>query len=258
MLNFMNVVRRWKIFLAIGCALSAPGIAIGLGWSAPRFSLLVTPARYNVLQVAFDTLSRCNVVLVAYQEDATRRTPILHVWNGLEWLALSMDDFRKMNFLKDVPSQIILVGDDQTLPVELVESSMMGKRGRVMQIPSQDSATLINSLGQVFDFRKKDWSWYAARYQLDLSDANAELRQHSWYDRPNRYLDESMDEEVRGNTSTTPYSESSTMDEDTVIEGDLSIRERVTTEDDVKIPPFTSSSESWQETDVGAAASPIK
>jgi hypothetical protein len=141
------------------------------------------------MQVAFDILARDNAVLVAYQGDAASPSPRLHVWNGVEWLQISMDEYNSLSFLRTSPSQIVLVGDDTVLPGVLVDSVMTTQQSRVMQIPYQDTANVINSLGQILRFGKSEWNWYAARYRLDLEDMNASVRERSWYDQPNTFSD---------------------------------------------------------------------
>ena len=59
--------------------------------------LLVAPARYNVMQVAFDVANRYSTVLVSFQGKA--ESPKLHAWNGMEWLPLSLADFQSGAFL---------------------------------------------------------------------------------------------------------------------------------------------------------------
>ena len=75
--------------------------AVVLGWGGPAVTqavaqenavLLVTPSRYSVMQVAFDVARRYPTVLVSYQGVADKE-PVLHVWNGFEWMPLALADY---------------------------------------------------------------------------------------------------------------------------------------------------------------------
>ncbi len=150
---------------------------------APRpqtITLLVVPARFSVLQIAFDVSSRRPAVIVSYQGDADTEEPLLHAWDGNEWKYVSNEDYEQARFLQRIPTQVILVGDEHQLPEVLVAASSWCPL--VMSIPSIDTATLINSLGKVFGFRSSDWKWFSNRYNLDLLDLNADERKESWYD----------------------------------------------------------------------------
>lgn len=145
-------------------------------------SLLVVPARYTTLQVAFDLLERRNAVLVAYDSGVGRSEPVLHVWDGLDWVPITTDDYTTFGFLKMPPESVVLVGDDATLPGFLIDGAMTANAGNPMQIPHQDTASILNALGKIYDFSVKEWTWFAARYRLDFEDTNALRRQESWYD----------------------------------------------------------------------------
>jgi len=144
--------------------------------------MVVVPARYSVLQVAFDLLQKRDAVLVSYQGDASTVTPTLHAWNGREWVYISFDDYAHANFVQVVPTQVVLVGGEDLLPESLVTASSWCPL--VMNVPAVDTATLVNSFGKTFRFRESDWQWFSSRYNLELADLNAERRRESWYDQP--------------------------------------------------------------------------
>ena len=111
-----------------------------------QLTLLVVPARYNVLQAAFDVASIAPVVLVSYQGEAATENPLLHAWNGSEWVYVSMEDFRDANFVQVSPGETILVGDEQLLPPGLVTSASSWCP-KTMTIPTTDTTALLNALG---------------------------------------------------------------------------------------------------------------
>jgi len=173
-------IQFWVVTCIVLFGILAPNYAM-----APRpagLAMLVIPARYSVLQVCFDLLRRREVVLVTYQGDATTQEPLLHAWNGQEWIAVPMDSYREASFLQATPARIILVGDESLLPDVLIEASSWA--ASVETIPAIDTPSLVNAFGSLFSFRGGDWSWFAGRYNLELADLNAERRKTSWYDQP--------------------------------------------------------------------------
>jgi len=151
-------------------------------------TLLVVPARYSVMQVAFDLAQKYAVVLVSYQGDASSETPLLHAWNGKEWIKIGADDYANASFLQVPPGEALLIGDEKLLPPVLA-SSIKGWCPKVTTIPSIDTAVLVNSFAKEFSFKPAEWEWFARRYNLTLIDENVPRRKASWYDRP-AYEDE--------------------------------------------------------------------
>lgn len=174
--------KNTALFLAllavVSLCLVQPAAAAGRG-----LTMVVVPARYSVMQVGFDLVQRFPVVLVSYQGDATTESPLIHAWNGEEWVKVSLEDYSSANFLQVTPGKAILVGDDALLPPVMAESTAAWCPN-VERIPDIDTAALVNSLSKALSFKSADWQWFAARYNLDLQDTNAERRKASWYDRP--------------------------------------------------------------------------
>ncbi|MBR4189588.1 MAG: hypothetical protein IKQ55_06450 [Kiritimatiellae bacterium] len=165
-------------FAAGACLLAFPVRAAADGDAV----LLVAPARYSVMQVAFDVARRYPTVLVSYQKPDP--DPRLHVWNGYEWLPLPLEDYRSGAFLQSYPSRTFLLGDNALLPNSLRDIGSWCKDTR--QIRELETPELINAVGQGIPFTPSDWRWFAGRYNLKLADASADRRkqlaEESWYD----------------------------------------------------------------------------
>jgi hypothetical protein len=168
--------------LVIGLLLLAVASSMAMGRRPERLTLLVVPARYSVVQVAMDMARREPAVVLTYQGTAQTQNPLLYAWNGKEWVFVSLDDYRSAQFLRRTPGSILLIGNDELLPEVLTEASAWCPM--VINIPSIDSSTLINSLGNHFKFEPADWEWFAKRYNLDLLDLNESQRGQSWYEQP--------------------------------------------------------------------------
>jgi len=175
----MRKVKHW--LLAVGMVGLSPFLAGG-AYRAEDITLLVVPARYSVMQVAFDIISRYPVVLVSYQGDATTPAPRIHAWNGREWVGVTATDYVEANFMTITPGRAVLVGDDALLPP--VMASISSWCPKIERAVSLDTAALINFFGHYFDFERSEWQWFAARYNLNLTVTNAPALQGSWYDRP--------------------------------------------------------------------------
>jgi hypothetical protein len=176
----------------IGIGLAVAGIAAGLQGAAwgmatrpvEQPTVLVVPGLHiPVLKVGFDVLQSRNVVLVSYQQAQGRPEPVLHVWNGTAWVSISMQDYEAFRYLRLPPGAVVLVGGDAAIPPSLAVAAWQDQlRIKVLQIPTVQTAELLNELGRIFHFNRREWEWYAARYQLEISDANQALRGRSFYD----------------------------------------------------------------------------
>lgn len=179
------------LLVSLSCAVLALA-ACGAGGAAlgveRGITMLVVPARYSVMQVAFDITRRFPVVLVSYQGEASTDEPLLHAWNGSEWARITVEEYADAAFVQVPPSQAVLVGGDDLLPPVLA-TAVSGWCPKVMTVPTTETPDLLNALGKVFKFDGSDWRWFARRYNLTIENLNAERMQHSWYDRTS-YTDE--------------------------------------------------------------------
>ena len=154
-----------------------------LGATKGSATLLVVPARYSAIQVAFDMAQRFPVSIVSYQGDAATAVPVLHAWNGSEWVAVQVGDYEQGNFLQVTPVRVVVVGDEKLAPPVLTSAASVWCP-EVLNIASVETAPLVNEMGKLFTFSRYDWDWFARRYNLTLQDENADRRSKSWYDRP--------------------------------------------------------------------------
>lgn len=176
MKSLPSVRSSWRV-LGLGLFLTWMGVV-----SCPAYTLMVAPARYSVLQVAFDVLARTPSVLVSYQVYPGSSEPVLHAWNGSEWVLLTEKDYREGNFLQKSPDRVVLLGDDATLPSRLVESSTWVPE--VVRVRDLNTRSIVNEFGHLLKWRASDWNWFAKRYNLELRDEAEARRQSSWYDQP--------------------------------------------------------------------------
>lgn len=172
-----------KLFwIGMVCLMALGSFAVTPAAAQDDAVLLVTPSRYLVMQVAFDVARRYPTVLVSYQ--GTPEEPVLHVWNGYEWMPLSLADYQSGAFLQTYPGRTIFLGDDALLPKEL--RSIGSWCSESTQIPELEPAGLVNGIGRYLPFTPADWRWFAGRYNLKLTNLKAaeeeQVRSETWYD----------------------------------------------------------------------------
>ncbi len=170
---FRSMCRSWLLAL---------GLLAMSSLSASAYTLMVAPARYSVLQVTFDLLARTPSVLVSYQGEGAAAEPVLHAWNGSEWVLITLKDFREGNFLQRAPDRAVLIGDDHVLPAQLLESSTW--ISEVVRVRDLTTSALVNEFGHILQWEDAEWVWFSKRYNLSLRDESEARRQSSWYDRP--------------------------------------------------------------------------
>jgi len=173
-----------KIFwICAAFIFSLGGFAVSPAAAQEDAVLLVTPSRYSVMQVVFDVARRYPTVLVSYQGVADK-DPVLHVWNGYEWMPLSLADYQSGAFLQSYPGRTIFLGDDALLPSGL--RSISAWCDQSTQVPGLETHALVNAIGSYLPFTPADWRWFAGRYNLTLTNLKAEeaeaAKTETWYD----------------------------------------------------------------------------
>jgi len=179
----MLMMNKYKGLLIVFLLLISGGF-VSARTQARGLTLLVVPERYNIIQVSFDVISKRPVALVAYRLERSTSALVLHAWTGREWVPVSLADYRTGSFLIMEPSRIILVGDDEHLPEELVKASNWGPIP--MSVNTMDPAEMLNALGPLFDFTSSEWRWFSSRYKMQLENVTERQERVSWYDQMTR------------------------------------------------------------------------
>lgn len=143
-------------------------------------TVVVAPARINLIQVGMDLVARQGVTLVSYQGEATTAKPLVHVWNGKEWEFVTLEAFQAGTFLPAKPSQTLVIGDEKLLPE--VFTPMAAWAGKQLKITNLATTEFLNAVGSALKFRQEEWQWFATRYNMKTEDLNAEVRKGSIYD----------------------------------------------------------------------------
>jgi hypothetical protein len=136
----------------------------------------------RMVQLGFDVMQVADIGLVAYASSSAESDPLIHVWNGRDWIPITVEDYLGGTFLRTAPANLVLVGEPPVLPPRLAGSPVWA--ANTHQIPSLDKAEIINALGKFVDFSPADWNRLAAANGLTLRDQNAERRRYGRYGPP--------------------------------------------------------------------------
>jgi len=144
--------------------------------SATPESILVMPARKRVVHLAFQ-LARCKDIGLVTYNTTPSSDPLIHVWNGQEWVQITVEDFAQGSFMSGgEPRHVFILGDLSQLPAHMTATPGWCKD--VQKISSLDTAFLINQLGKTLNFSSTQWTWLAEVNGLKLKDLNFERRHY--------------------------------------------------------------------------------
>lgn len=166
---------RYTCRIISSCAVCVCLSAACLAESGPRqgSTVMIVPARYRMLQLAFDMNWLKSVPIMSYRGSANT-TPLLYLWTGSDWRHIGADDFSAGRFIDPPPAVVILVGDDNALPRALVEG--IAWDCKVERLETFEIAELLNRLNIILKFSDKELELLAQRYNLNLEDIYAKER----------------------------------------------------------------------------------
>lgn len=136
-------------------------------------TLLVVPARKQMVQLAFDMQSLRQADVVSWSPASGSEEPLLYYWIGDKWEPLSLDQFRSASYLSRKPQKTIFIGPDT--PALLTEAQGSG----IARFETFDTAVLVNNLNDFYAFSDGEWRLLSKRYNFVLRDTNAQLREQS-------------------------------------------------------------------------------
>lgn len=177
-----------KLFSAglIALAIAATADFASAGNATPE-SIIVMPARKRVVQLAFQMTQCKDIGLVTYNNSPTLSAPLIHVWNGQEWVQISLDDYVQGRFMSGEPKHVFLLGDSTTLPLRMMDDVAWYKD--LARLTTLDTTTLINQIATALKFNSHQWKWLAKENGLKIQDENAEKRRYGRWGAPGKEKD---------------------------------------------------------------------
>lgn len=182
----MNMFKKLFATTIIAFVAVCAADVLQAGTAAPG-AIIVMPARKRVVHLAFQ-ITRCkDVGLITYNTNPGLVSPLLHAWNGQEWIQISLDDYLQGAFMSGDTRHVFLLGDNNTLPPQMAADPSWGKE--IHRIAALDPATLINQIGKTLDFSSRQWKWLAEVNGLSIKDENAERRRYGRWGAPGKEKD---------------------------------------------------------------------
>ena len=144
--------------------------------------LMVVPARYTIIQLAFRLACLRPVTVIAYGDGSNVMSPVMHIWDGdaYNWTKINFAEYNSGSVFRKMPKTIIIIGNNKALLKNFIPSWY----STVNQMPIVDIMTLVNNLDSSLKFTPSEWKWLARRYELKLKDLNAERRRYGRYGKP--------------------------------------------------------------------------
>lgn len=181
------------------------GILVVAAWAPPSragldssSTVIVMPARTRVVQLAFQIARLKDVGLVAYNNSPTLAAPLIHAWNGREWIQIGMDEYVSGSFLPATVKHVFVLGDSVSLPAAMAVDPKWA--AQVHKTADLGTASLLNQLGTVLKFSGMEWRWLAEQNGLMLTDRNAERRRYG------RWGKTGVDESLKPSAAPMPES----------------------------------------------------
>ena len=219
------------------------GVALVVMVSAQSFAsrkdevtLLMVPREDRVQQVGMDIANRYPTLLVSYKLGANGAVS-LHGWSGSQWLTISEQDFKEGKFFRTGPNSALVV-EKAGVPVPewLVPADEWC--AEVYKITTTDTRVLLHLVGQYYDFKFKEWEWFARRYGKTVDHINPEGLNVAWY---HKRLGENVKKGNASGSADLQYWEALRIAVPAEPEGDLeeSIHPEMEIPNDPEVDPFS-------------------
>ena len=143
-------------------------------------TLVLVPRDGAATRVGMDVANRYPTLLVSYK--VAGGTVSLHGWSGTEWVNISPRDFQTGNFFRTGPDSALLIENEGApIPEALIPSESWCEA--VYKITTTQTRPLLHLVGQYYDFKYKDWEWFAENYKTTIDAINPERLNVAWYHR---------------------------------------------------------------------------
>lgn len=145
-------------FPMLACAVA--GLCLGARAESPAAEgrsanvALVVPALPDVIQFAFDLAARRDVTLVSFRNSNEKAGTLIFVWKNNEWRHVTYGDFAALKFAAGQPRAAVVVGEDVSVPVEVLQSAAW--HCPVERIRSVQPGDLADGLDKYFHFSRSE------------------------------------------------------------------------------------------------------
>ncbi|MDA1087527.1 MAG: hypothetical protein O2901_10985, partial [Verrucomicrobia bacterium] len=144
-------------------------------------TVIVVPALYRAIQIAFDVQRFQSAILVSYQRAEGTDEVIFHGWDGSNWQRVEADLYRSGGFTALPILHTIIVGDERT-PQAVYAATDWAPIAH--QIKSYALADQVNGYAKALNLTPQQIRWFARRYDMQIEDLNWERRRYGRYGAP--------------------------------------------------------------------------
>ena len=137
-------------------------------------TVIVTPARARVVQLAQDVFQIRQISVVSYQGAVNTLDPVLHKWDGKHWKRITFDEYQAT-----LPERVILIGDQKTLPAVMIEAASRSQD--TLNIAAFDSGTIVSAFAKLFDLSPSEQISLSRKNSVVVVDKNAALSRYGKY-----------------------------------------------------------------------------
>jgi hypothetical protein len=179
-------MRIRKPLLTMLCCLSVAAGTASVHAAEPTVTALIIPARYTIVQLAFDIAHMDDTVtLVSYEQANDIAQPALHIWDAQagDWLRIAVDELQSGQVFRTLPKHALVIGNELD-QMTILEDAVGAWCPDVLRIESMNIAEIVNQADSRLDFTPYEWKWLAMRYQLQIEDLNADRRRYGRYGKP--------------------------------------------------------------------------
>jgi hypothetical protein len=167
-------------------------MALGLLWLAPvaqagRNDVIVVPARARMVRLGFDLQALRGAALVSYRETDEPLQPLLHVWNRSrrEWQQVDVARLTQQSQVPSHPNVVYIIGLPNMIP-ETLAAALSGAT-EVRTLNTFSVAEILTAVDREMRFSVAEWQMLGERYNLDVTEINAEQRRWGRFGPPRRY-----------------------------------------------------------------------
>jgi hypothetical protein len=148
---------------------------------ASGITVIVVPALYRAIQIAFDVDRFQSAILVSYQHAEGTDEIVFHGWDGSNWQRVEADLYRSGGFTALPILHTIIVGDERT-PQAVYAATDWSPTAHL--IKSYALADQVNGYAKALNFTPQQIRWFARRYGMQIEDLNWERRRYGRYGAP--------------------------------------------------------------------------
>jgi hypothetical protein len=144
--------------------------------------VLVIPARPRVVQFAQDLAQLKPLTLIAAQSVPGSDEIVMHQWINGEWHSVDWESYRRGSFPVTPVGPLMIVGDRSIVATDVAEEALWAPA--VKRVETVNIADLINFFGPTLELSTRQMRWLSKRYDVQLTDLNADRRRWGRYGPP--------------------------------------------------------------------------